>query len=182
MKHICAAGLLWLALCTPSFAQQTSPEVPATREDVEKYLQVMQTHEMMLKTVQAMSVPMQKMIHDQFLKHQDVLPPDFEALMQREMDDMLKNMPWDDMLQATIPVYEKHFTKNDLEALTGFYSTPTGQKILREMPAVLAEAMQNMMPIIQNYTQEVTQRLAREMEAKVREYDKASAKNPSATH
>lgn len=123
MKHICAAGLLWLAFCTTSFAQQTS-EVPATREDVEKYLEATHSHELMLKMVDAMSVPMHKMFHDQFVKNQAILPPDFEAQMQKRMDDMLQNMPWNDILQAMIPAYEKHFSKNDLEALTHFIPRP----------------------------------------------------------
>lgn len=182
MKHICAAGLLCLAFCTSSFAQQPSPEVPATREDVEKYLEVTHSHELMLKTMDALSVPMHKMFHDQFVKNQGLLPPDFEAQMQQRMDDMLKNLPWEDILQAMVPAYEKHFSKNDLEALTAFYSSSTGQKILREMPAVTAEAMQNVMPIMQNYMEGVTHRLQREMEARVREADKTSVKNPSPTH
>ena len=31
--------------------------------------------------------------------------------MTKQMDDMLKNMPLDEMMQATIPAYQKHFTK-----------------------------------------------------------------------
>ncbi len=41
-----------------------------------------------------------------------------------------------------VPVYEKHLTKGEVDALVAFYSDPKGQKILNEMPAMTSEAMQ----------------------------------------
>ena len=41
-----------------------------------------------------------------------------------------------------VPVYQKHFTKVEMDALAEFYTAPTGQKILKEMPEVVTEAMQ----------------------------------------
>ena len=35
-----------------------------------------------------------------------------------------------------------------MDALIGFYSTPTGQKMLQELPAVMSEGMEAMMPIL----------------------------------
>jgi hypothetical protein len=69
--------------------------------------------------------------------------------MNKRMDDMLKSFPWDEMLDAMVPVYQKHFTKGDVDALVAFYSGPTGQKLLNEMPAIMGEAMQAMMPLMQ---------------------------------
>lgn len=39
-----------------------------------------------------------------------------------------------------IPVYSKHFTIGELRELLAFYSTPLGQKLIREMPAVMQES------------------------------------------
>jgi hypothetical protein len=85
------------------------------------------------------------------LKDKDKLPPDFEERESKSIDDAMKAFPWDEMLQAIVPVYQKHFTKGDLTALIAFYSSPTGQKFLRETPAIAAESMQSMMPILQKY-------------------------------
>lgn len=178
MKPIYAAGLLWLIFCTPTIAQQASPEVPATREDVEKYFQIVHSREQVLRTIDTLSAPIQKM----FELNKDKLPSDYVAQMHQQLEATLRNLPWDDILQAMIPAYEKHFSKSDLEALTAFYSTPSGQKILSEMPSATAEAMSNAMPLLQNYMQGVTRRLQGEMEAKLRETDKASANNPSVKH
>jgi hypothetical protein len=41
-----------------------------------------------------------------------------------------------------IPIYQKHFSKTDIDAMTTFYASPTGHKMMQEMPALTSEAMQ----------------------------------------
>ncbi len=62
-----------------------------------------------------------------------------------------------------VPAYQKHFTKGDMDALIAFYSTPTGQKVLRELPAVTAEGMQAMMPIMRKSVDKMTERAENEV-------------------
>jgi len=45
------------------------------------------------------------------------------------------------MLDDMIPVYQRHLTKQDVDSMLAFYNTPTGQKLLREQPAMMAEGM-----------------------------------------
>ncbi len=163
MKRILIAITLCFALGLTSLAQQRSADSPATREDVEKYLDVMHSRDMMHQMAESMSKSMQQMVHDQFAKEKDKLPPDFEAQMNKMMDDIMKAMPFDDMFEAMVPVYQKHFTKGELDDLTAFYSSPTGQKVLREMPAIVGEAMQSMMPILNRQMDAMNQRLQKEI-------------------
>ena len=44
-----------------------------------------------------------------------------------------------------------------------FYSAPTGQKMLKEMPAMMSEAMQSMMPIIRKQMDAMTERVQQEI-------------------
>jgi hypothetical protein len=65
----------------------------------------------------------------------------------REMaDEMIegvyKDYPIDALLQDMVPVYQRHLTKSDCDQLIAFYSSPVGQKVLRELPAITLEAMQ----------------------------------------
>jgi hypothetical protein len=69
--------------------------------------------------------------------------------MDRGSQDLMKNFPLDEMLSDMIPVYQRHFTKSEIDALTVFYSSPAGQKFLHEMPAVTAETMRAIYPRIQ---------------------------------
>jgi hypothetical protein len=169
MKQFLYAVVLCVSCTAFCAAQQNPADAPASKEDVEKYLQVMHSREMMTKIMDAMSKPMHDMIHEQYLKHKDTLPPDFEARENKSMDDMFKSFPWDEMLEAMVPVYQKHFTKGDIDAFVAFYSTPTGQKLLRELPAITAEAMQNMMPIIRKNVDTMSQRLQEEIAAMVKD-------------
>jgi hypothetical protein len=150
VKRFALATIVLLCAASIGFAQQDPADSPATKEDVQKYLEIMHSREMMTKMVDAMAKPMHQMMHDQYEKDKDKLPADFEARMNKVMDDYLKSFPWDEILQSMVPVYQKHFTKGDVDHLVAFYSTPTGQKLIREMPAITAEAMQVMMPILRD--------------------------------
>ena len=169
MKRIFLAFLACIAFVLPGIAQQSPADAPATKEDVQKYLEVMHAREMMAQTVAAMSKPMHQMIHDQYMKDKDKLPADFEARMNKMMDDMMKGFPWDEMLQSMVPVYQKHFTKGDIDAVVAFYSTPTGQKLLREMPTMMAESMQTMMPLLRKQIDAMTERMQEEVAQMIKE-------------
>ena len=175
MKRVLILLALFLTFGLAALSQEAGPDSPATREDVQKYLDAMHSDRMMRQMMDAMAGPMHKMVHEQYLRDQDKLPPDFEDRMNKLMDDMLKGMPFDEMMQAMMPTYEKHFTKGELQALTQFYSTPTGQKILREMPAIMSEAMEAMTPIMMKSMD----RMKRDLEQQVAEMLKESQKQNS---
>jgi hypothetical protein len=159
--------------------QENAADAPASKEDVEKYMQVMHSQDMVGKMVDALAKPMHQMIHQQYVKDKGKLPADFEARMNRMMDESMKTFPWDEMIQAMVPVYQKHFTKGDIDALVTFYSTPTGQKLLQEMPSVTAEAMQSMMPLLQKQVEAMNERMQQEIAAMKKETDeKAKKKGP----
>lgn len=165
MKHVLVAVLLSASFCSCTCAQQNPGDAPATKEDIQRYFDVMHTKEMMANMVDVMAKPMHQMIHEQYMKDKDKLPADFEARMNKRMDDYMKNFPWAEMLDATVPVYQKHFTKNDVDTLVTFYSTPTGQKLIRELPEITAESMQNMMPLLRKNMESMNQRMREEVAA-----------------
>ena len=177
MRRVLLAAVL--SFCTPllGLARQTAQnasDAPATKEDIQKYLDVMHSREMMAKMVDAMSAPMHKMLHEQYLKDKDKLPPDFEGRMTTMIDDWMKSFPWDEMMDSMVPVYQKHFTKGDVSALVAFYGSPTGQKILRDMPAIMQEAMENMMPLLQKQMDAMNARMQQEVAQMMKDYKPAA--------
>lgn len=169
MKRLSVIATVCLICASMCRAQQTAGDAPATKEDIQRYFDVMHSREMMTKMVDAMIKPMHQMIHEQFMKDKDKLPPDFEERMNKMMDDNMKAFPWEEMLQAMAPVYQKHFTKGDVDALVAFYSAPTGQKMLREMPAIMAEAMESMMPLLRKQMDAMQQRVQQEVAQMIKE-------------
>ena len=47
-----------------------------------------------------------------------------------------------DLTEKMIPVYQRHFTAEDIDGLLKFYSSPLGRTVVAEMPATMAEGMQ----------------------------------------
>jgi hypothetical protein len=177
-KLLCSAALC-VCLSGSGVAQQNTADAPASKEDVERYLQVMHSREMTTKIVDAMSKPMHDMIHQQYVKNQGKLPPDFEARMNKRTDEMLKSFPWDDFLDSMVPVYQKHFTKGDIDALVTFYGTATGQKLPRELPEIAAETMQEMMPLLQKNIENTRKDLQEDIAAMIKEsQSKSDNSNP----
>lgn len=176
MKRCLLAGILCLGFLRICSGQQGVADAPATKEDIEKYLQIMHSKEMMTKMMDAMTKPMHQMIHEQYLKDKDKLPADFEARMNKVMDDYMKSLPFDDIMEAMVPVYQKHFTKGDVDTLVAFYSTPTGQKLIRELPEITAEAMQNAMPLLRKSMDAMNQRMQDEMVAMEKEQGEKNKK------
>lgn len=41
-----------------------------------------------------------------------------------------------------VPIWQKHFTADEMEGMLKFYRSPLGQKVIAEMPATMAEATQ----------------------------------------
>jgi len=163
MKRIFLALSASFLFTMSVLAQQSPSDAPATKEDVQKYLDVMHSREMIAQMLEAMSKPMHQMIHDQYTKDKDKLPADFEVRMNKMMDDTMKGFPWDEMLQSMVPVFQKHLTKGDIDAVVAFYSGPTGQKLLRDMPAMMAEEMEAMMPLLQKHMAAMTDRVQQQV-------------------
>jgi hypothetical protein len=177
MKCSALVLLLCLAFASVSFAQQNPADAPASTEDIEQYLKVVHSSDTARNTLDAMTKPFHQMIHEQLAKIPN-LPPDAEAREFKMFDEIIKSFPIDEMQQAMVPVYEKHLTKGDVKALTAFYSTPTGQKILKEMPAISAEAMQAVMPIMQKMMAKAMESVQEQI-AQIQKQSEANSKKQS---
>ena len=55
--------------------------------------------------------------------------------------EFMKGVNADDLVKLVIPIYQKHFTEKEIRETLAFYRTPTGQKILKELPQVMQESM-----------------------------------------
>ena len=180
MKHCAAAAIVLLCSSAVGFAQQDLADSPATKEDVQRYLEVMHSREMMTKMIDAMMKPMHQMMHEKYMKDKDKLPADFEARMNKMMEENLKSFPWEEMLDSMIPVYQKHLTKGDVNAIVAFYSAPTGQKLIREMPAMVGEAMQTMMPLMRKHLDAMSEYMQQQVAQMMKETESKPGQKPQA--
>ena len=135
-------GSLGSAQVTVSIAN----DAPASREDILKLFDVMQIRDQMQQIMRQVTVQMRAMSREQMKKTDPNITAEELAKIDARSERMIESVPISDMMDDMIPVYQKHLTKSDVDAMIGFYSTPTGQKILHEMPAMAAEGMQALQP------------------------------------
>ncbi|HZQ94462.1 MAG TPA: DUF2059 domain-containing protein [Candidatus Sulfotelmatobacter sp.] len=161
MKHL-LLGVACLLLAAPVVAQ--SGDQTPSRDDIIVYLRTMHSHDMLQKTMQVQAESMRQLYRDMILKDKGKLPDNFDSVFKGAMDDLIKGMPSDEIVQAMIPAYQKHFTKSDIEAMNAFYSSPVGQKVLEQLPSVLQEGNQAAMPILSRYLGEWGERMKHQLD------------------
>jgi uncharacterized protein len=158
-------------------AQQTPAAAPATREEVLKLFDVMQIRQQMHLAMQQVMQQTRTMSHEALkTRHPDISAEEL-ARVDAMSEQSVKDVPIDGMLDDMIPVYQKHLSKADVDAMIAFYSTPTGQKLLREMPAMTAEGMQAVYPRIQKQMDKTMQQ-AEQMEQQEREKKQQATPKP----
>jgi len=142
--------LLLLLLCISAATAQVPVSIAndpqATREDILKLFEVMQIREQMQQVMRQVTMQMRSMSREQAKKTDPNITADQLAEIDARSEQMIESVPVTDMMDDMVPVYQKHLTKGDVDAMIAFYSTATGQKILREMPAMAAEGMQALQP------------------------------------
>lgn len=158
-------SLLVALFCLSSIlvANAQSANDPASRDDVILLLRTMHSHDFMQRTLAAQSAGMREFMRQQVQKEKGSVPDDFDKLYGKDVDDMLKSMPVDEITNALIPAYQKHFTHGDIEAMNTFYASPVGQKVLQELPGVLQEGMQAATPILSKYLNDWQEKTKREL-------------------
>ncbi len=113
-------GFVCLLFVIPAFAQ--SGDEPPSKDDVIVYLRTMHSHDMMLRTMQVQGESMRQLYRDMLIKEKGKVPENFDLKFKTVMEDLIKGMPTDEIVQAMIPAYQKHFTKSDISAMNAFYS------------------------------------------------------------
>jgi len=132
-------------------AQKSGPGKPsahAASSDTPTREQVLQLFDL-LKVRQNMEVMMDGMKDTARTGAEDILRQKVEdpsekqiAMTHKIFNDVFGELPIQEMMEAVIPVYQRHLTRSDIEALITFYSSPVGQKLLREQPAMIRESVQ----------------------------------------
>ena len=62
-----------------------------------------------------------------------------EKLVDMFFQKFQTKMRVEQLLDMTISIYDKYFTKEEIEGLTRFYQTPLGQKALSVLPQTVVE-------------------------------------------
>jgi hypothetical protein len=143
MKRIALLTLCFVtAVSALSAAQESSDSNVPDKAEILKFLDLVHATTQMVQVLEGMEKQMRLGAEQGFRQKVPDATPEQLAKVDQLCDRIFKTLPVDEMMDAIVPIYQKHLTKEDLAAVVAFYSSPAGQKILREMPAIMSEAMQ----------------------------------------
>jgi hypothetical protein len=143
-----------------------------------KFFEVMHLHDQMQALLQTEQKQINVMVGDMFAKQ---LPngtqeqrAQFDKLMNIAIGDLFTNYPIDDVLRDLVPVYQNHLSESDLNQVLAFYSSPVGQKMLKEMPAMSAEAMRISYTRLQPQIEQMMKRMDAQIQSMAAEEKKTN--------
>ncbi|MBI2682660.1 MAG: DUF2059 domain-containing protein [Acidobacteriales bacterium] len=158
MRHTLKVLSIVLFLTLACSAQMTvqDKQAPATREDVAALFKTLGLDEQLVKVMDVMVSQMRQMMdnnRDQSWKEK--LSPEQVARFDKEMDalfaEMSKDFPLKAMMENLIPIYQKHFTREEIQAVTLFYSSPLGKKFVALQSDMQRESMEVNSQLIQTF-------------------------------
>lgn len=119
-------ALIMIALCSIAAFAQAPASSPAKRQDIVRLLQMIGANKGAAQGFDLMLPSMKEMMPQ--------VPENVWQELRGEIRD-------DDMVELTAKIWDKHFTHEEIRDLTRFYMTPTGQKVIKELPAIQEESM-----------------------------------------
>jgi len=147
---------LFLVTLTPAFCQQIDA---ATKEDVEQLLEITGArNNVQLAWTGAAQQAMSMAAELYQRKNPNATPQQIRAAEEFARNfgqRMTKAFPIDELDAAIVPVYQRHYTHSDIQALLDFYKSPLGQRLLKETPLILADSMQALRPLMEKYVSQL---------------------------
>jgi hypothetical protein len=116
---------LMLALCFTTYPQASSEESSRTQRIQD-----------LLELTGAGDLGVQVM--NQMIEHMQSAMPHVPA---EWWNRFMSNVDPTDLNEVVIPIYEKHFTDQEIDAMLQFYQTELGRSIISKLPTVMQESM-----------------------------------------
>lgn len=157
MKNALIACLVLLSSCIPALCQQDW--VPATKEDVRQLMELTGARGRVQQMWAVMAQQAATMAAGAYhRKHPGATPAQLRKVAEataQYMQESYKAFSIDELMAAIVPIYQRHLTHADVRGIIDFFSSPVGQKYLKQMPAMTAESMDAIQPIIQKHLPEM---------------------------
>ncbi|MBW8781832.1 MAG: DUF2059 domain-containing protein [Verrucomicrobia bacterium] len=118
----------------------------ATLADAEAVLTKMKFEEMFGKIFEQQKKGMAPTMKQMMGNLKGVDAAEAEAFQKKMMDTMYSGMKAEEMRGDIARIYSEVFTKNELQNLSDFYGTATGQALIDKQPAIQQKMMEIMMP------------------------------------
>jgi hypothetical protein len=178
MRRMIAVAVLLKVMAVAAFAQGVAAP---SQEEVRSLLELMGAKQSMQLMLDGMKQQMKAGAQQGF---KSKLPNPTSAqlqLMDGMIDDVFSEISIDELIAVIVPVYQRHLSKSDIQAIVSFYKTPVGQKLLREQPAMMQESMQAGADLMQTRMESLMKKIDARMEQLLRSSQPRSSEPASPT-
>ena len=161
------------------------PDQQPTKEQLAKLFELMKIREQTASMTQTLTGMIQQQLQQQEKEmtanqpESANLTPEKQAALDKVMNRFLEKAisiyTVDEMLDDMAGIYQRHFTREDVNAYIAFYSTPAGQHLLQLTPVIVQEYM----PVVMQRVQERSKTLTAEISKEIADVLRSSA--PDAT-
>jgi uncharacterized protein len=166
---IAAAILIVLSSSAAMGQAQPAPADTASKEEVVKFLELTQARDRVVQMLEGMAKQARIGAEQGFrMKVPDATPEQIKRVDELS-DTVFAEFSPDELIDAIVPIYQKHLSKSDLEAIVAFYSSHAGQKVLKEMPGIMSESMEVGGQIGRSKMESVNRKIEEQLDAMVRE-------------
>lgn len=174
--------------------EKQAPLIPSdqqpTTEQLSKLFDVMRIKQQMQSMRQMVPSMVQQQIQSAMKQTEAGLPAGskltteqlerMQAIMNKYVGKSMDLYPADEMLTDMTAIYQRHLSKDDVDGLIAFYSSPAGQHLLDAQPVIAQEFMPVVMSKVTQRGQVMQKEMMKEMAAIVPQ-SKPAASKPGTT-
>ena len=165
VTSIIAVALLCCSAVSQKFSQPVSPNASTTsqpqqdakRAEIRKLIELTGAANVSADALRQIIAP---------------LRAGFPQVPSEFWDNFIKEVRSDELVDLVVPIYDKYYTLEEIRDLTRFYQSPVGQKTIKVLPKLSAEAID----AGQEWGRIVADRAMRKLKDKG--YDKTSSRQP----
>jgi hypothetical protein len=161
------SSLLLFVLLAPAYGRQLPANAP-TRQQVLRLFEATQLRRTMEASqevaMQTAVNTVQQMIRQNGATVDAEMQRQMDAMMRGVMEDVRAVLPVDQMLEAIIPIYQSHYTADEVEAIIAFQNSPVGKKMVNLQSTMMQESAQALAPLQQRAMPELMRRLNERMQ------------------
>ncbi len=151
MRSVIAA--LVLLACSPLPVVSQQPLDPATKQDVEKFLELIDFRGQMHSLWNTMEAPTAEAGGAAYKQaNPQASAADVEKAKNaagQSFQAFVNYLNIQEFIDAAVPIYQRHFTHSDMLAINEFAASSPGQKLLRSTPVIAEEDKQAFASVVQ---------------------------------
>lgn len=166
------------AAITPATAIPTDQQ--PTPEQLHRLFEAMRLREQLKSLTTMMPAMVRQQLNEQVKESMPRLPgsnkftPEQEkavrGVLDKYMQKALHIYTPDEMLSDMTAIYQRHFTRDDVDAFIAFYTSPAGRHLLEAQPQVTKEYMPVVMQRVQERSTALAEQERQEMNALIKSF------------